>query len=247
MTAANESQKRAKFERVADVAESRREARVVRSGREAAVASRDVLVGDLVRVEAGDVAPADAIVTRVAPGEDIIVDESHLTGEPDDVPKGEAPAGGVPKKSLDFFLASGSKVLEGRCECLVVAVGERSRSGRVAALASSSPNRSLGLDDRTPLQKKLEALADTVGRFGLVAGALTFVVLSAEFAWSREYPWYAGGDASALASLVASDAKELPPLFRPRRDGRRRRRPRGPPARDHAGVGVFCAPDVGGE
>ena len=71
----------------------------------------DVLVGDLLLLDAGDVAPADCVLVSTCDCAEVTVDESHLTGESDDVRKTSA---GAP------VLLSGSKVLEGQCEAVPI-------------------------------------------------------------------------------------------------------------------------------
>ena len=77
----------------------------------------------MILLEAGDVVPADAVLIQTI--SDVVVDESHMTGESEDV-----------RKSADAspVLLSGSKVLQGRCAALVVAVGMNSQMGLITKL-----------------------------------------------------------------------------------------------------------------
>ena len=94
----------------------------------------DVVVGDLMHIEAGDVIPVDAVLVA---GYNIVCDESAATGESDSLKK--VPAGVALKatqpgakfnKKYDPFILSGSKVLGGVGRCIVTAVGINSYHGR---------------------------------------------------------------------------------------------------------------------
>ena len=152
----------------------------------------DVLVGDLLLLDAGDVAPADCVLVSTCDCAEVTVDESHLTGESDDVRKTSA---GAP------VLLSGSKVLEGQCEAMAVAVGVNSQAGLVTAmvrgqdgkgggeLPNHHPNTDtdtvatpvLSTDDKTVLQGKLETLALAIGKVGFYAGAFVTLAMSASY------------------------------------------------------------------
>ncbi|GLC65033.1 hypothetical protein PLESTF_000239200 [Pleodorina starrii] len=97
--------------------------RVIRGGGPPSpLPSRELLVGDLAIVEAGDILQADGLL--VAGGE-IRLDQSHLTGESDEVIR--SPIGlGSPSVVL-----SGSKVLDGYGKMLVLAVGPYSQQGSI--------------------------------------------------------------------------------------------------------------------
>ncbi|GLI63670.1 hypothetical protein VaNZ11_006708, partial [Volvox africanus] len=97
--------------------------RVIRQGGPPSpLPSRQLLVGDLAIVEAGDILQADGLL--VAGGE-IRLDQSHLTGESDEVVR--APVGlGAPAVVL-----SGSKVLDGYGKMIVLAVGPYSQQGNI--------------------------------------------------------------------------------------------------------------------
>jgi magnesium-transporting ATPase (P-type) len=117
------------------------------------------------------------------------VDESHLTGEADDVSKDPAAAPS---------LLGGSRVLSGAGRMLVTAVGRRSQSGAIAEMVArgsggpaAAPAAALeagggagaGLREETLLQRKLAEYAATIGRFGLGAAALATAAMAARFRW----------------------------------------------------------------
>ena len=188
VTALNDAQKQAQFERLNACAEGGCRVRARRGGAETAVAVAEVLVGDLLVLDAGDVSPADCVIVSTGDCVEVAMDESHLTGESDDVRKTSA---GAP------VLLGGSKVLEGRCEALAVAVGANSQAGLVTAMVrgqdgksapgdgKSAPGdaspRSLSADEKTVLQGKLESLALAIGRVGFYAGAFVALTMSAAY------------------------------------------------------------------
>lgn len=96
--------------------------RVRRDGRETLVSVYDLVVGDVVLVETGDIVPADGLLCE---GGELKVDESHMTGESDDVIKSAA---------QQSILLAGSKVLEGFGVIIVIAVGRNSQQGLINAL-----------------------------------------------------------------------------------------------------------------
>lgn len=133
-------------------------ARVVRDGVETVLPAADLVPGDLIRVQAGDVVPADAMLTEAVR---FTVDESALTGE-------SAPVAKTVTASAVDEIAAGTVVATGRGAAVVVRTGVDSALGRIAALVAATPRR------RTPLQQRLAGL----GRGLAVATvALSVVVL----------------------------------------------------------------------
>ncbi|KAG2547456.1 hypothetical protein PVAP13_9KG101600 [Panicum virgatum] len=119
----------------------------------------DLLPGDVVHLAVGDQVPADGLFIS---GYSVLVNESSLTGESEPVVINED----------NPFLLSGTKVLDGSCKMLVTAVGMRTQWGKLMAAITESG------DDETPLQVKLNKVANIIGNIGLCFALLTFVVLS---------------------------------------------------------------------
>ncbi|CAM9325456.1 unnamed protein product, partial [Hapterophycus canaliculatus] len=94
---------------------------VVRAGEIREMSTRQLLVGDVVLLEAGDKIPADGVLTQ---GDDVSVNESSLTGEAEDVRKGSG-------DDEDVFLLSGCTLTSGRATMMAIAVGAESRWGRI--------------------------------------------------------------------------------------------------------------------
>ncbi|KAI1801765.1 plasma membrane calcium-transporting ATPase [Daldinia bambusicola] len=154
-----------------------REIKVVRSGKSFMINVHDILVGDVLHLEPGDLVPVDGIYIN---GHDLKCDESSATGESDAIKKvpaaqvTEALESGANQKGLDPFIISGSKVLEGVGTFLCTSVGVHSSFGKIMMSVRTEV-------EATPLQKKLEGLAVAIAKLGSTAAALLFFVLLFRF------------------------------------------------------------------
>lgn len=92
---------------------------LVRGGKVVNIGVRELVVGDIVLLNAGDRIPADGVLVD---GSDVSVNESSLTGESDDKKKSHQSDAGS-----DCFLLSGTTLSSGFAKMLVTAVGEQSR------------------------------------------------------------------------------------------------------------------------
>ncbi|KAK5662281.1 hypothetical protein OQA88_8187 [Cercophora sp. LCS_1] len=175
--ALNDWQKERQFRKLNQKKEDRT-VKVIRSGRPSTVSVHDILVGDVMIVEQGDVIPVDGILVE---GHTVSCDESSATGESDLVKKMPADAvekalreGTINPSKLDPFMLSGAKVLDGFGNFLVTAVGPNSSHGRTMMALRDDPGM-------TPLQAKLNVLAGYIAKIGSAASLLLFVVLFIEF------------------------------------------------------------------
>lgn len=174
--AANDWQKERQFVKLNRKKEERF-VKVIRSGKSRELSVYDVLVGDIMHLEPGDLIPVDGIFIE---GHNVKCDESSATGESDIIKK--VPAEQVfraienhePLNKMDPFILSGGKVTEGVGTFLVTSVGVYSSYGKTM----------MSLQDEgqtTPLQSKLNVLAEYIAKLGLAAGLLLFVVLFIKF------------------------------------------------------------------
>ena len=136
---------------------------VLRAGQSRQVLVSDIVVGDICQIKYGDLLPADGVLIQ---GSDLKVDESSLTGESDQVKKGE---------NAMFF--SGTHVMEGSGRMLVTAVGSKCAAGLILSMLISDAE----LESKSVLQQKLAKLADLIGYVGMGAAVCTIVVLSIKF------------------------------------------------------------------
>ena len=142
-------------------------AKVLRDGARTMVPSAQIVPGDIVELEAGDMVVADG---RILENFSLTVTESSLTGESEGVEKtaevipGEEVALGD-RKNMVF---SGSLVTYGRAEVLVTGTGMDTELGKVAALMNQTQQR------KTPLQQSLDDFSKKLAAVILVICALVF-------------------------------------------------------------------------
>ena len=154
-----------------------REIKVVRSGKSFMISVHDILVGDVVHLEPGDIIPVDGVYID---GHDLKCDESSATGESDAIKKTPGHQAwkvlecGGSTKGVDPFIISGAKVLEGVGTFLCTSVGVRSSFGKIMMSVRTEI-------ESTPLQKKLEKLAVAIAKLGGSAAGLLFFILLFRF------------------------------------------------------------------
>ena len=142
-------------------------AKVLRDGVRTAVPSAQIVPGDIVELEAGDMVVADGRILR---NFSLKVNESSLTGESEGVEKtaevipGEEVALGD-RKNMVF---SGSLVTYGRAEVVVTGTGMDTELGKVAALMNQTQQR------KTPLQQSLDDFSKKLATVILIICALVF-------------------------------------------------------------------------
>ncbi|KAL0941270.1 calcium-transporting atpase [Colletotrichum truncatum] len=173
----NDWQKERQFRKLNQKKEDRF-VKVIRSGKPSSISVHDILVGDVMLLEQGDILPVDGVFID---GHNVSCDESSATGESDLIKK--VPADAVMRalheedanpKKLDPFIISGARVLDGVGTFLVTAVGQNSSHGKTMMSLRDDP----GL---TPLQLKLNILAGYIAKLGSGAGLLLLGVLTIEF------------------------------------------------------------------
>ncbi|KAL9082020.1 MAG: hypothetical protein Q9159_006791 [Coniocarpon cinnabarinum] len=151
--------------------------KVKRSAEVLEIPVHDILVGDVLLIEQGNVVPADGIFLS---GHNVACDESATTGESDVL--GKTPAASVidamanhrSLKKLDPFMISGSTVEQGVGEYLVTATGRNSCHGRVVMSLQDE-------GETTPLQAKLNVITEQIAWAAAGATLLYFVVVFIRF------------------------------------------------------------------
>ena len=143
-------------------------AKVLRNGEKTSIPARELVVGDIVSLEAGDFIPADG---RLIDVQNLRVEEGMLTGESEpvekfsDVIEGEVALGD--RKNMVF---SSSLVVYGRADFLVTAIAEQNEIGKIAQMLETAEAK------QTPLQQKLEKFGKQLGWVILALCALIFAV-----------------------------------------------------------------------
>ena len=144
-------------------------AKVIRNGETLLIEKEDLVVGDIVILEAGDFVPADL---RLLDSVNLKIDESSLTGESVASLKD---ASKVLTKSTALgdrvnMAYSGTIVTYGRGLGIVTAVGMKSEMGLIAGLLNETE------DTQTPLQLKIDKLGKLLGLISIVAVVMVFIV-----------------------------------------------------------------------
>ena len=143
-------------------------AKVVRDGQVVQIPGREVTVGDVVVLEAGDSICADGRLLECA---SLKCAESALTGESLPVEKELADIGGdVPLGDRKNMVFSGCFVTYGRARFLVTATGMHTEMGRIAALLKSTEEK------KTPLQVSLDQFGRKLSIGILIICAVLFAV-----------------------------------------------------------------------
>lgn len=158
-------------------------AKVLRDGKKVTVPVKEIVVGDVVFLEAGDYIPADG---RLIEAQTLKVVEGMLTGEAEAVLKHtdkiDEEVGIGDRKNMVF---SGATVVYGRGKLVVTQTGMNTEMGKVAALLETAGNK------QTPLQQKLDD-------FGKKLGIIIMILAAAIFAIQVIRGYLAGSDLKAL-------------------------------------------------
>ena len=119
-------------------------ARVIRDGQESIVDASNLVVGDVIRLEAGDFVPADA---RIIYSVGLKSEESALTGEsvPTDKDYSAKVSSDAPLGDRSNMLFSGCSITYGTATAVVVATGMDTEMGKIAGLLEVEK------DTQTPL------------------------------------------------------------------------------------------------
>ncbi|KAG0238257.1 hypothetical protein BGW42_006537 [Actinomortierella wolfii] len=193
----NDYQKEKQFQKL-NAKKEDREVKVIRNGESVLISVFDIVVGDIMHLEPGDMIAADGVYLR---GHNLKCDESAMTGESDAIKKVtleeykqlEAIEASHQKTliqtnqegvevvkdthslhGVDPFIISGSKVLEGVGIYVVTGVGPNSFHGKTMMSLRTEP-------ESTPLQDKLNDLAEKIAKLGTAAAILMLVALFIRF------------------------------------------------------------------
>ena len=139
-------------------------AKVLRDGKKQEIAAKDVVPGDILLLEAGDLVTADG---RILDNFSLQVNESSLTGESTNIDKLDTTfEKEVPVADRVNMVYSSSLVTYGRANVLVTATGMDTEIGKIATLMNETMER------RTPLQVSLDQFSSRLATAILIFCAL---------------------------------------------------------------------------
>jgi Ca2+-transporting ATPase len=165
---------------------------VWRDGRRQVIPAEEVVPGDLLFLQEGDIIPADGLLVA---GRQMMVDESALTGESQPVAK--AADGGEDERAV----FAGTTVLSGRGIATVTATGAATRYGQIGTLVAEIRQ------PPTPLQRLIRRL---ISQLAVVAALFSLGVLAVEVI--RGSGWGAAVIA-AVSLAIAAIPEEFPMVF----------------------------------
>lgn len=141
-------------------------ARVYRDGKVTTVAAENIVVGDVVSLEAGDKVPADCKVLSATATE---CDEAILTGESVPVAKmvSEIAPDALNQRGVVYM---GTVITKGHCLAEVFATAKQTQMGKVSSLLSEIK------EEQTPLQKRLSELGKAIGIICIVVCVIVSVI-----------------------------------------------------------------------
>lgn len=141
-------------------------AKVIRNGVKQEIPSREIVPGDIVMLEAGDMIVADG---RILHNYSLQVNESSLTGESTNVEKTDMVIEGkVALADRVNMVYSGSLVTYGRAQVLVTGTGMKTELGKIAGLMNAAKER------KTPLQESLDKFSGRLAMLIMIICAVVF-------------------------------------------------------------------------
>lgn len=144
-------------------------AKVYRDGKLVHIPSYEIVVGDIVELETGDIIPADL---RLIESVNLKIDEASLTGESVPVEKfaQEIYEGEMEIGDRENMAYSSTIVSYGRGLGIVISTGENTEIGKIATTLDSFE------DEETPLQRKLAGLSKSLGLITIGVCLVVFAV-----------------------------------------------------------------------
>ena len=144
-------------------------AKVIREGKTKDINAKELVPGDMVILEAGNIVPADC---RLIECFNLKVEESSLTGETEAISKN---AEVICKKDIPLgdkinMIYMASTVVNGHAKAVVTDIGMNTKVGQIADMINQNES------PETPIQKKLGKVGKTLGIICLVICVIIFVI-----------------------------------------------------------------------
>ncbi|KAL0488204.1 calcium-transporting ATPase PAT1 [Acrasis kona] len=136
--------------------------KVIRNGETERISSSHVQVGDIIRLDQGDMIPADCVFIE---GFHLTIFEPNMTGTD----------AFIQKDYSQPFLSSGSQVVDGTATAIVTAVGRNTQSNSTRVLIEQEKVKF------TPLQIRLEKVSRDIGKIGIVFAIFIFITLCLKY------------------------------------------------------------------
>jgi len=146
------------------------QANVIRNGTEGRIPSQDLVPGDVVRIVAGDIVPADCALLEA---DNLAIDLSMITGESQPVPRGPEAVALSPRAhvvDLPNIAPAGAAAVTGSALAVVCATGPGSTLGAVAALMEGVHR------GNSVLEQQIAGLSRATAGIAVLAGAATLVL-----------------------------------------------------------------------
>lgn len=169
--------------------------KVLRNGSAMTIATSDLVVGDIIFVEAGDSIPADAIIIEST---NMKVEEAALTGESVPVEKNNIyiSSTDIALGDMKNSLFSSTFVTNGKAKAIVVAVGMSTEIGKIAKMLTEQK------EELTPLQIKLNKVGNIIGIMALLICVVVFILEMITLSW--DFSEFSEAFITAVALAVAA-------------------------------------------
>lgn len=170
--------------------------KVIRDNTIQTILTEELVVGDIILVEAGDSVPADA---RIIECSNLKVEEAALTGESVPVDKNSEyiEAEGIPLGDMKNSLFSSTYVTNGKAKAIVTSVGMQTEIGKIASMLSEQK------EELTPLQNKLNKVGKIIGILALSVCVVVFLLemIALKWDWSKFSEAFITAVALAVAAI----------------------------------------------
>ena len=169
--------------------------KVVRDNAIQTIATEELVVGDIILVEAGDSIPADA---RIIECSNLKVEEAALTGESVSVDKNSdyIEAEDIALGDKKNCLFSSTYVTNGKAKAIVTDVGMSTEIGKIASMLNEQK------DELTPLQHKLNKVGNVIGIMALAICFIVFILEMITLSW--DWSKFSEAFITAVALAVAA-------------------------------------------